>query len=245
MKILYFSGTGNSYVTASLIAGREGELYNMGTTDEKVIADEYVGIVVPCYCGDIPLKAQEVLKRIRIVSDYIFAVVTCGGGAGNSFYTINNCIKENGAKLSYTAALVLPDNSIVFSTKTEKAKKQLSTHKARVEKINRDISSKVVSDNIRDKKTPSAYTRLVWRFFKRFYKLDDKKTNPRCILCGRCVKICPVNNIKMENGKIIFGSRCENCFACIHRCDKMAIEFGKIRVTRATRYYHPGLPEVK
>lgn len=243
MKILYFSGTGNSYITAKLIAGREGMLFNMGNSVVERIADEYVGIVVPCYCADIPDKAREFLSKVKIESEYIFAIVTCGSSVGNCFQSINNCLKENGAHLSYAKKLVLPDSCIILATKTEVAKKQLSTHKSRVNDISKDLSEKVVNVSFKDKKTPTAYTKIMWKMFKGFYKLDKKKTNARCIKCGKCILYCPVKNISIKEGKVVFGDKCENCFACIQRCEKMAIEFGKIKVTNSRRYFHPQLLE--
>jgi ferredoxin len=239
MKILYFSGTGNSYATAKLIAGREGMSFDMGTSLVESIKDEYVGIVVPCYCNDIPDKAREFLEKLKIESNYIFAIVTCGASVGNSFITINNILKEKGLKLSYAKPLVLPDSCIVFATKTDKAKNLLASHKERVNKITEDLSKKVEIGILKDKKTPTPYTKVMWKLFRGVYKLDEKQTNCRCISCGKCVKYCPVNNISMVEGKIIFGDKCQNCFACIQRCDKMAIQFGKIKVSNATRYYHP------
>lgn len=243
MKILYFSGTGNSYATAKLIAGREGMLFDMAKSVVETIKDEYVGIILPCYCNDVPDKAREFLQNIKIESQYIFAIVTCGASQGNCFITINNILKEKGLKLSYAKKLVLPDSCIIFATKTEKAKKMLATHKERVNKIIDDISKKVETGSIKDKKTPTYNTKIMWKLFNGVYKLDKKKTNGRCISCGKCVGYCPVNNISMIDKKIIFGSACQNCFACIQRCDKMAIQFGKIQVSNATRYYHPILME--
>ncbi|HOO23088.1 MAG TPA: EFR1 family ferrodoxin [Clostridia bacterium] len=243
MKILYFSGTGNSFATARLIGRGDALIVDMALSRLENIEDEVVGIVVPCYCADIPDKARNFLKKVNIKSDYIFAVVTCGASAGNCFATINGILKEKGLKLSYYKKLVLPDSCIIFATKTEQAKKMLSAHKEKAKEIRSDIDNKVTMKPVRDKKTPTPYTKFMWKSFKSFYKIENKKTNGRCIACGRCVEYCPVKNIYMKDKKIIFGNSCENCFGCIQRCDKMAIRFGKIEVTNATRYYHPVLSE--
>ncbi|HKL74384.1 MAG TPA: EFR1 family ferrodoxin [Clostridia bacterium] len=243
MKILYFSGTGNSYATAKLIAGREGMLFNMANSVVETISDEYVGIVLPCYCNDIPDKAREFLSKVKIESQYIFAIVTCGASAGNCFVSVSNILKEKGLQLSYRKALVLPDSCIIFATKTEKAKKLLASHKEKVIHITKELSEKVTMTQLKDKKTPSTGTKMLWKLFDSVYKINDKKTNGRCCSCGKCVGYCPVRNISMKDGKVIFGTACQNCFACIQRCDKMAIQFGKIQVSNPTRYYHPILTE--
>ena len=52
----------------------------------------------------------------------------------------------------------------------------------------------------------------------------DKKT---CIGCGKCVKNCPMNNIRLKDGKPIWGKKCTHCMACICYCPMEAIEYGK------------------
>ena len=38
---------------------------------------------------------------------------------------------------------------------------------------------------------------------------------------------CPLNNIRLENGKPVWGKNCTHCMACICYCPKEAIEYGK------------------
>ena len=52
----------------------------------------------------------------------------------------------------------------------------------------------------------------------------DKDT---CIGCGKCEKACPLNNIKLVDHRPVWGKRCTHCMACICRCPKEAIEYGK------------------
>ena len=37
----------------------------------------------------------------------------------------------------------------------------------------------------------------------------------------------PLNNINMVDGKPVWGNTCIHCSACINRCPKLAIEYGK------------------
>ena len=56
---------------------------------------------------------------------------------------------------------------------------------------------------------------------KKFYVTED------CISCGKCVNVCPLSNVRLKNGKPVWGNHCTHCMACICRCPKEAIEYGK------------------
>jgi NAD-dependent dihydropyrimidine dehydrogenase PreA subunit len=40
---------------------------------------------------------------------------------------------------------------------------------------------------------------------------------------GICVEACPVNAIKIENGKAVIGEECVDCGACVGQCPVEAI----------------------
>ena len=50
-------------------------------------------------------------------------------------------------------------------------------------------------------------------------KVDQNKCNG----CGTCKDICPVNAIKIENGKAVISDDCVECGACVNQCSNEAI----------------------
>ena len=62
-------------------------------------------------------------------------------------------------------------------------------------------------------------------FYKKTYRLKDKlKINyEKCISCGKCSSLCPMNNIKMSDNKPITQNKCTSCYRCISNCPKQAI----------------------
>lgn len=62
-------------------------------------------------------------------------------------------------------------------------------------------------------------------FWGKTKKYTDKlKINPeKCIGCGLCEKLCPMNNITLTNGIAFSGDKCTMCYRCISKCPKQAI----------------------
>lgn len=64
-------------------------------------------------------------------------------------------------------------------------------------------------------------------FYRFFVKADAFRATDACIGCGRCVELCPLNNVHLKNGKPVWGKNCTHCMACICYCPKEAIEYGE------------------
>ena len=60
--------------------------------------------------------------------------------------------------------------------------------------------------------------------YKFMVSSKNFKVSDQCISCGKCEKICPMNNIKLVKGQPVFGENCTWCFGCIARCPKKAID---------------------
>jgi len=51
-------------------------------------------------------------------------------------------------------------------------------------------------------------------------KVDEVK----CVGCGACVDMCPVNALHVENGKVQVNNDCIDCGACTSSCPVDALE---------------------
>lgn len=67
-------------------------------------------------------------------------------------------------------------------------------------------------------------------FYKFFVKSKKFKVSEKCISCGKCVRVCPLNNVQLEKEIPRWGNCCTYCMACISGCPKEAIEYGKSSV---------------
>ncbi len=235
--ILYFSGTGNSEYTARRI-GKEiddevinlfDKIRNRDYSDMK--SERPWVIVVPAYAWRIPRIVSDWLEKTNFSGNReIYFVMTCSGSIGNAGkYLETLCAKKN---MNYRgcAEIVMPENYIaLFSTPAKDKALQIMNQSENIidrtalhikngDKLpKREISfgDKVNSGIINDLFYP------VFVHAKKFYATES------CISCGKCVTVCPLKNISIENGKPKWGDNCTHCMACICKCPKEAIEYGK------------------
>ena len=52
-----------------------------------------------------------------------------------------------------------------------------------------------------------------------------------------CGRVCPANNIKLSD-EIVFGNKCETCYACVNLCPSHAIYTNKATLKRR-QYRNP------
>ena len=235
--ILYFSGTGNSEYAAKRIGKEiEDEVTNLF---EKIRPNDYCAmkserpwiIVVPTYAWRIPHIVKKWLENTELEGNKdIYFVMTCGGSIGNAAkYLGKLCVKKN---MNYCgcAEITMPENYIaLFSTPTEEEALQIIEQAecvidrtALCIKNKEKLSQSEIS--FKDKMNSGIINNLFYPVFvhaKKFYATDD------CISCGKCVNVCPLNNVRIESGKPVWGDHCTHCMACICRCPKEAIEYGK------------------
>lgn len=61
----------------------------------------------------------------------------------------------------------------------------------------------------------------------------------KCIGCGKCEKLCPMNNIRIVDKKVVQNNQCTMCYRCINNCPKQAMTLlGKKIVEQSYKYYN-------
>lgn len=235
--ILYFTGTGNSEYVAKRI-GKETDDIVLNLF-EKLRKEDFSEInsknpwviVTPTYAWRIPNILREWLKRTNLSGNpNIYFVMTCGGSIGNAGKYLKSLCADKGMNYFGCFEVVMPENYIaLFTTPSkDKALKIIAEAEKIIDKaafaINNGEQFPNISVTTADKLNSGVVNNIFYPLFvhaKKFYATDS------CISCGKCVKVCPLNNIHIENSRPIWGKACTHCMACICRCPKEAIEYGQ------------------
>ncbi len=258
-QIYYFSGTGNSYAVAKDIAlGLQASLIPIPSViDQSEIEPkaDCIGIVFPVYYADAPIIACSFASKLKgLSSKYVFAVCTYGGGKGSAIKSLNCALMDGKVTASY--GIHMPQNAFAKPREDkyklfEKARRMTDLIIMRTRKRETGFAaSEWVVDMLQ---RPSIYLiRPIMRnyliktvkgskedsHFSLVNRLDCLfSVNERCRGCGICVKVCPVGNIELHEGKPIWQHRCENCLACFNFCPEGAIQSQIAQ--NGYRYIHP------
>ena len=244
--IYYFSGTGNSLKVAKDIA--------TGLKDTQVIrickdnmdinntVSNKIGIVFPVYFSGMPLLVKEFIEKVKIPSEaYVYAVVTFGRASDASISQLEKLLINKGIKLSAAFKMRMPGNyQVMYSPFSEKKQKQLFENEER--KISQIVSSinnnEIVKCSGISEKLMKTVGGIMYTSFKPYKKDKNFWTDEKCNGCGICVKVCPANNIKMNNRKPQWQHKCEQCVACMQWCPQKSIQYKKATIKRG-RYHHP------
>ena len=247
MKILYFTGTGNSLAVAKHFGAELLSIPQMIKNANYVVEDDVVGIVCPVYAITIPNIVKRYLQKCKINADYTFVIMTYGFTACGALSEMKKLLEKNGNRADYYETLLMVDNYLPFFDINAQLqnldKKNIEANLARiVEEISLKIKkpercgilNKVFS-GFADMTIPKVEKHTP----KTFYVTDE------CIGCGVCKKVCPVGNVS-QNGteKPSFGKVCESCLSCVHNCPKNAINMTVQRSKKRFRNFDVSLNEI-
>jgi len=138
--------------------------------------------------------------------------------------------KEKGLNFRGVVPVVMPENYIArYDVPDEKESAEIIS-KARpvlreaVSFIRMNEDFPEVPVNLEGKAKSSTVNTF---FYRTIVKDKDFFTSEKCISCGKCAEGCVMNNIRLENGRPVWGGNCTHCMACICGCPQEAIEYGK------------------
>ena len=238
--IFYYSGCGNSeFIAKSIAEALSGQLVFIPQAQREnrfeysVSEGEEVGFVFPIYSWRPPHLVEEFVEKLKIngAPSYVWTAVTCGDNVGETEKIFRKELKNIGLSLNAAFCFVMPNTYVNFMGMTvdreEVANDKIAKAKEKLPKVIEMIKSKTAFSDMIKGGLPRFKSNVIG---KGFYKWASDKpffSTDECVSCGICVKVCPLQNITLEDGRPMWHGNCNTCDACYHHCPKHAIQYGK------------------
>ena len=170
----------------------------------------------------------------------VFLIATMGLFSGDGAGILGRLLQQYGAEIIGGLHLRMPD-----SIGDEKVlKRPLEKNKELVKKAEQKISKSIrlLKAGKPTREEIGILYRMAVSFGQRLYfghktrNYSDKLRvdEDKCIGCGKCEKLCPMNNIRIVDKKVVQNNRCTMCYRCINNCPKQAMTLlGKKIVERS------------
>lgn len=231
--IFCFTSTGNSLYAARRIADEIGAKVLPMREKYSQCDDDVIGFVFPDFFWGLPRIVTRFVRNLKIANKnaYVFAVVACGGPGFGVLGTLKALLAQNGTDLRYGVMLTSTSNYLPEFTANTSAELRKKVD-ARLAKIIADIKGK----QSRGVFPATPLNAIVQKMFPGKTSDEHFTVAPSCTSCGTCQKVCPVKNIRLEDGTPIFQHNCEHCLACLHHCPACAIDWKGAKTRGKPRY---------
>ena len=246
--ILYFSATGNTEFVAKKLAEYTNDetinlLERIRKKDYSEIHSERPFVICsPIYVCEMPRFFADYIDKLELTGNRnVYYVFTSGGYAGIAAALGRKQAKRKGMVYRGRAEFrmprnyplskrypLLPENEIL--ERIEETKQQLP-------KVAKQIAG---GERIKLRRLTYLEKIVTYPFNPVWvkYKHTAKPfhATDKCKGCGKCERLCPLNNITMVDKKPQWANTCAHCMACMSGCPAEAIEYGKI--TQGQYKYH-------
>ena len=242
--VLYFSGTGNSRYAAKKIAQITGdELVSIGQKIKsgdfgEIRSEKPLVFVGPVYAGRLPRVMEDYIRKVKFSgTQRAYFVVTCAQMPWDTVQYVEKLCAEKGfASLGFNS-VVMPQGYIAGGGTQPKEVNDRILEEAEP-KIN-SIAETIRKKQMLPKEQPgkAMMSRVLNPImYSMMISAKGFRATEKCTGCGKCAQRCPLNNIRLTNGKPVWGNQCTHCMACIAGCPQEAIEYGK-KTAGKPRYY--------
>ena len=244
--IFCFSGTGNTWWCARRLASSLDALgirtrvasierTGAGTAAAMVDGADLVGLCWPVYGSDLPEPMKWFIDTTLPAGGErpLFTFCTQLLFSGNGARVYERELAARGWAIGWSAHLRMPNNISVTVSPLSWAADPV-VHEPRLEKTARTIDRFAAAlargrPFSQGRGALAAALGALQRgpFRKWFPRLrnDISIDASRCTHCGRCVRICPAENLAMTADGVVAGGACVLCVRCYNYCPVQAVRY--------------------
>lgn len=235
--IVYFSGTGNSrYIAEALAQMLQEEAVDAGAWIRQgqrlaLCSQRPWVIVAPIYCWRLPRVLEQLLRQSELQgAQEVYFVLTCGSESGNAAGYLKKMCRDKNWTYMGLQTVCMPENYIAMFDVPPQEQAQRMVHLGA--RIAQRTARRIAAGTMLPSEPISLGARLLsGPVNPLFYRIvvKDKAffATDACAGCGKCVRDCVLNNIRLTDGKPRWQGNCTHCMACISGCPQQAIEYGK------------------
>ncbi|MGD9049036.1 MAG: EFR1 family ferrodoxin [Anaerolineae bacterium] len=253
LLLIYFSGTGNTDYVARYLAHKIGagpfeiDLRSIEWQPAEVLTGfDLLVLGFPVYAADSPEFVQAYLRRLPPGEGRgAFVFCTKGAYAGRAVQRNLQRLADRGYVPLGGGSVIMPgsDGLSMVGKDSWLARKALEKDYDRLEDADR--LADVLAATLRDlhngrpvealreslpRRPVGALSDGVWAAVYRAsegYCRDRLHADQRCEGCNLCLRVCPVDNIDMQDSRPHFADSCILCLRCLHACPQEAIQIAR------------------
>ena len=265
LRTIYFSATHTSEKVAKAISRGVADEFVaeditfQGLKNADFATDDVLCIAVPVYGGGV---APVALKRLDAIrgnnTPAVVAVVYGNRNFERAATQMTEFLSERGFVVVAAAAFVgehsysTEENPIAVGRPNDG---DIAEALRFGELVRRKIEGNISAVDVTAMKCPDSGEENVKAFveFVKGYQTEQAK-NPvkllpttdeeKCVMCGVCVDVCPMEAIDREDVSVVDASKCIKCCACVKECPKEAKTLNSPFAPMLSKYFAQPKPNV-
>ena len=265
LRTIYFSATGTSKKVALAISQTIAtefvveDITFQSLQNTTYATDDLLCVAVPVYGGGVAPVALKRLEAIRGNNTPAVVVVVYGNrNFERAAVQMSDFLAERGF-ITIAVAAFVGEHS--YSTEQypiavgRPAEGDINDAKHFGQLVKEKLATGIESVDVSALQCPDSGEENVKAFveFVKGYQAEQAK-NPikllpitdedRCVMCGVCVDVCPMEAIDRENVSVVDSTLCIKCCACVKECPKEAKTLNSPFAPMLSKYFSQSKPTV-
>lgn len=232
MTGIYFSGTGNTkFCVTRFLEKCGGKAYSIEDKVSALSEDNDIVLGYPVYYSNMPMIVRDFIEQNAELwrGKNVFIIATMGLFSGDGTGVAARLLKKYGAVITGGVHIKMPDCIGDVKLLKKSPQENRETVKLAAQKLDEAAERLRNGDSLREglgffDHIAGLFGQRLWFYgktksFTQNPKIDVKK----CVGCGACVRLCPMENIMLQDRKAVSGNRCTMCYRCFSNCPRQAI----------------------